>query len=225
MAYATVDELAAALRISVTAGNTAALQSCLDAAALEINSAVDVPPGSLAGGRWLYSTVTAAADPGAGYLRLDKGSLPAVKKLYVDPVDADNVDRAAGLVTVTTDDLVDIRDYATSVDWARYVVTGAAIDHAGWIEVPLNYDTGSGTLVLTQAEPVLLSGLRPSVQIGNRLALAKRVNILRGVEWWKSNDAAWNVLSDVSGALRLPRNTFARHAAALLPLKQRWGIS
>ena len=41
MAYATVDELAAALRITVTAGNTAQLQSCLDAAAIEIDHAMD----------------------------------------------------------------------------------------------------------------------------------------------------------------------------------------
>ena len=41
MAYATVDELAAALRITVTAGNTAGLQMCLDAAAEEIDHAID----------------------------------------------------------------------------------------------------------------------------------------------------------------------------------------
>jgi hypothetical protein len=108
MAYATVDELAAKLRISVTAGNTAALQACLDAAAAEIDHSIDA----------------AAATP-------------------IDPSDP----------------------------------------------------------------------------------LANQVNLLRGVEWWKSNDAAWNVLADTSGAgMRLPKNTFNRHAATLLPLKQQWGI-
>jgi len=45
MAYATVDELAAELRVTVTAANTSRLQSCLDAAAAEIDRRIDaVPP-------------------------------------------------------------------------------------------------------------------------------------------------------------------------------------
>ena len=105
-----MQELAANLRISVTPGNTAALQSCLDAAAVEIDASVDL------------------RDPAAG------------------------------------------------------------------IGQPL-------------------------------LPLVNRVNILRAVEWWKSNDAAWNVLADSSGGLRLPRDTFAGHAATLRkPVKEQFGI-
>lgn len=55
--------------------------------------------------------------------------------------------------------------------------------------------------------------------------LMNRVNILRGVEWWKSNDAAFGVLGyDQTGAIRTPRNGFARHAMTLLPLKQQFGV-
>lgn len=43
MAYATVDDLAAALRVSVTPKNDALLQSCLDAAAEEIDHELDRP--------------------------------------------------------------------------------------------------------------------------------------------------------------------------------------
>ena len=116
MAYATVDELAAALRLSVTAANTDALQRCLDAAAREIDDVIDRVPA-------------VAPDP-------------------------------------------------------------------------------------------------PWQPVGDDLALAKSENILRGVEWWKANDAAWGVLGFAdTGALRLPRSTFARHAATLLPLKQQWGVA
>ena len=106
MAYATIQELAAALRISVTAANQESLQACLDAAALEIDSTVD----------------------------------------RLEPIDADD-------------------------------------------------------------------------------PLANRVNLLRGVEWYKANDAAFGVIgvSD-TGTLQAPRNTFRRHAVALLPLKQQWGL-
>jgi hypothetical protein len=41
MAYCTVDDLAAALRIRVTAANTALLQRCVDAAAAEIDTGLD----------------------------------------------------------------------------------------------------------------------------------------------------------------------------------------
>jgi len=57
-------------------------------------------------------------------------------------------------------------------------------------------------------------------------ALANRVNLLRGVEWWKANDAAFGVIGfDEIGALRLPKSAFARHAVTLTPLKQQWGIA
>lgn len=107
MAYATIDELATALRITVTPANTESLQACLDAAAIEIDDAVD------------RTTPIPAGDP-----------------------------------------------------------------------------------------------------------LANRVNILRGVEWHKANDAAFGVLgvSD-TGTLQAPRNTMRRHAIALLPLKEQFGVA
>jgi hypothetical protein len=56
--------------------------------------------------------------------------------------------------------------------------------------------------------------------------LANRINIVRAVEWYKANDAAFGVLgvSD-TGTLTAPRNTMRRHAIALLPLKQQYGLS
>jgi len=57
-------------------------------------------------------------------------------------------------------------------------------------------------------------------------AIANRVNILRAVEWWKSNDAAFGVIGfDQTGALTAPRDGFNRHAFTLTPLKQQWGIA
>lgn len=117
MAYATKDELAAALRVRVTEENQPALDACLDAAASEIDH---------------------------------------------------------------------------DVDWREPVPEG---------ELP--YPEGD-----------------------NRLALLNRVNVARAVEWWKTNDAAFGVIgySD-TGALTAPRDGFSRHAMALTPCKQRWGVA
>jgi len=60
-----------------------------------------------------------------------------------------------------------------------------------------------------------------------RSALLNRVNLVRGVEWWKANDAAFGVIgyNDVTGALQAPRDGFARHAITLTPCKERWGLA
>src|SRR5215831_19857080 len=61
MAYATVDELAAKLKIRVTPENTPALQACIDAAAVEIDHHIDVSADSPA---------VDPADPLAGQVNL-----------------------------------------------------------------------------------------------------------------------------------------------------------
>lgn len=56
--------------------------------------------------------------------------------------------------------------------------------------------------------------------------LANRVNIVRAVEWYKANDAAFGVIGyDQTGALQAPRDGFNRHAYTLTPLKQQWGLA
>lgn len=106
MPYATRDELAEALRIAVTPGNTAALDACLEAASIEIDDAIDV------------------ASP-----------------------------------------------------------------------APAN-------------------------------ALLNRTNVLRAVEWYKANDAAFGAPAGGSAALEVaPSSSFARHAATLLPLKTTFGVA
>lgn len=57
-------------------------------------------------------------------------------------------------------------------------------------------------------------------------ALLNRVNVLRGVEWYKSNDAAFGVIGfNETGALQAPRDGFARHGRTLTPRKEKWGVA
>ena len=55
-------------------------------------------------------------------------------------------------------------------------------------------------------------------------ALVNRVNVLRGVEWWKANDAAFGAPATAAG-LELPASSFARHSATLTPLKSAFGVA
>ena len=57
-------------------------------------------------------------------------------------------------------------------------------------------------------------------------ALAQRVNLVRGLEWFKANDSAFGFVGfDQVGALQAPRDTFARHGRELIPLKQLFGVA
>jgi hypothetical protein len=56
--------------------------------------------------------------------------------------------------------------------------------------------------------------------------LAGQVNLVRAVEWWKASDAAFGVIGFAdTGALQAPKNAFARHALALTPLREQWGVA
>jgi hypothetical protein len=56
--------------------------------------------------------------------------------------------------------------------------------------------------------------------------LAGMVNISRGLEWFKANDAVFGAVGfhDI-GVLSAPADPFSRHAATLTPLKVRFGIA
>jgi hypothetical protein len=56
--------------------------------------------------------------------------------------------------------------------------------------------------------------------------LAGMVNIGRGLEWFKANDAVFGAVgfADI-GVLSAPADPFARHAATLTPLKVQFGIA
>ena len=57
-------------------------------------------------------------------------------------------------------------------------------------------------------------------------ALGETVVLMRAVEWFKANDAAFGVIGSADvGALRAPADGFARHASALLPLRARFGVA
>jgi hypothetical protein len=231
MAYATIDELAVALRVRVTAENTALLQTCLDAAALEINHDIDLvleegtvhPPAP-----YLFSTSTQATDPGAGRVRYNKVSTPPTSQLYVDVLDDAAVDHTAGLQEATTSDVIEFADAVASDVWERFQLTGPAVNNTGWFMLPVAFLAASTErLDRTEGKQLAVLTLRPARLLPpQELALANRVNVLRGVEWYKSNDAAFGVIGfEETGALQAPRDGFNRHAYTLSPLKRQWGLA
>ena len=56
--------------------------------------------------------------------------------------------------------------------------------------------------------------------------LAERVNIARGVEWYKANDAVFGGVgfADI-GVITVPKDSFGRYATALTPLVEQFGVA
>jgi len=227
-AYCTISELATALRIKVTVDNTDSLQRCVDAAAMEIDDCIDRPPGDpvpLAG--WLFDQSTQAADPGDGQLRLNKTNPQAVSAIYLDPVDTDGTDLTVQVGELAPNDL--LRLYDTGGRFEQFTLTGPPVDNGGWFTLPVSR-TGSSSspLQLEDGMALTVAVLHPTPLLVHQLALANRINILRGVEWWKSNDAAVGaaVGMDQSGVFTAPRSSFmTRHGGNMVPLKQQWGVA
>jgi hypothetical protein len=225
LAYATIDELAAALRIGVTAANTPTLQACVDAAAAEIDHTVDRRPEQLLPSAvYAYADVQAAADPGPGNLRLDGNSTNSTTELYLDTVSYDGVDEQARLLLLATGDLVRLVDQVNSDSWVQFTLSASVADMTGWFTLPAD-QTGQGPIPLGLTDGMLLTlyFLRPSRMVQQQLALANRANVVRGVQWYKANDVAAGAAGFAeTGILRPPTGAMPRRP--LMPLKQQWGV-
>ena len=62
---------------------------------------------------------------------------------------------------------------------------------------------------------------------GWELDLVAQVNLARAEELWKQMKAPYGIigLDSEVGGMHIARDTFARHAHALAPLKREWGIA
>jgi hypothetical protein len=88
-----------------------------------------------------------------------------------------------------------------------------------------NQATLQGCLDAAAAEIDASVDADPTTPIDPADPLANRVNVLRGVEWFKSNDAAFGVIGSAdTGVLTAPKSGFARHQATLVPLQQGFGV-
>jgi hypothetical protein len=225
MAYATIEQVAKALNTRVTPENTAGLQSCVDAAAFEIDSYADRDRAALVASSWLFNEATGAADPGAGYLAREGPAAAATNALYIDSLDAAGVDQTAALLTLAQGDQVATGSATETRLRDLYTVTGTPLDRVGWVELPVQLQTAAGFDPVEGDDVAFVADRVPPLPPG-QLSLAERENILRGVEWAKANEYPYGFAGfEETGVLMAPKDTFGRHAAALHPLKQHWGVA
>ena len=107
-----------------------------------------------AGGlNYTFSTSTSDADPGAGVIRLNNGTLGSVTAAFIDDTSADsgNPDVSAFLLTwddsTTTSDRgqITIVKKSAQQNFAVYKISGASTDASGYVKLALTHLTSNGS--------------------------------------------------------------------------------
>ena len=111
--------------------------------------------------------------------------------------------------------LIDVDPYATAAELATILQVNAVS----------NADALDRVLIAAAGE--INSELGRSDLAGWEMQLAAQVNLARAEELWKQMKAPWGIvgLDSEVGTTFIARDSFARHAQALAPLKREWGIA
>ena len=120
----------------------------------DLTTVADFLPAGGDSALFKYSDTTADADPGAGLVRFNHGTLSSATIIYIDDADNGATDVSAWVqsfddVTGTTANRGRIRVQKASdlTIWHVYRVNAAVTDASGYTKVPVTYIDGAGTLV------------------------------------------------------------------------------
>ncbi len=136
---------------SPTASATYTVSSGALALALGIPTGATGATGNSAGIQMTFNTSTSDADPGAGKLALNNGTIASVTEMYFDDVD----DNSAAIATFvqsfddvsnsTAKGIIHIEKEGTPATFALFKVTGAVTDASGYSKVPVGHLASNGT--------------------------------------------------------------------------------
>jgi len=107
--------------------------------------------GSHPGLDYTFSTTTADADPGAGVLRLNNGTLASVTAAYLDDNDANGVNVSTHVLTWDDSTHTSLRGYVKITKktapstYALYSITGASTDASGYNKLALTHINSNGS--------------------------------------------------------------------------------
>ena len=115
---------------------------------------------------YTFSTTTSDADPGAGQIRLNNGTLGSVSEIYIDDSTAasGNPDVSAFLLTwddsTQTSDRgqVTITKKAAQQNFATYKISGASTDASGYVKLAVTHVVSNGSF--SNSDAVLVSFVR-----------------------------------------------------------------
>ena len=142
---------------AVAAGGTPTASATYTVATGALALALGIPTGATgatgnsAGLQMTFSNSTSDADPGAGKLALNNGTVASVTEMYFDDVD----DNSAAIATfvqsfddvsnATARGIIHIEKEGTPATFALFKVTGAVTDASGYSKVPVGHLASNGT--------------------------------------------------------------------------------
>tara|TARA_R100001509_G_scaffold165299_1_gene146286 strand:- start:403 stop:2184 length:1782 start_codon:yes stop_codon:yes gene_type:complete len=107
--------------------------------------------GNSAGLQMTFNNSTSDADPGAGKLALNNGTLASVTEIYFDDADDNSADISTfiqsfdDVANATGRGIVHIEKEGTPATFALYKVTGSVTDASGYTKVPVSHLVSNGT--------------------------------------------------------------------------------
>ena len=145
---------------------TASAASATAAAATQTN--VTNITGSIAW-HYVFDSSTTMADPTAGKVRLNHGTLASVTNIAFDALTNDSNDISDLIASIddgtnnSHEGFVTIRKNGTPATFAVYAVTGSVTDNTGWLQVPVTHVASGGSLSNTD---ILYIGMTRSGNLG-----------------------------------------------------------
>ena len=136
---------------SPTASATYTASTGALALALGIPTGATGATGNSAGLQMTFSNSTSDADPGAGKLALNNGTLSSVSVLFFDDADDNGADISSFVQSfddasnATARGLIHIEKEGTASTFALFKVTGAVTDASGYTKVPVSHLVSNGT--------------------------------------------------------------------------------
>ena len=142
---------------SVSAGGSPTASATYTASTGALALALGIPTGATgatgnsAGLQMTFNNSTSDADPGAGKLALNNGTLSSVSVMFFDDADDNGADISSFVQSfddasnVTAKGLIHIEKEGTASTFALYKVTGAITDASGYTKVPVSHLVSNGT--------------------------------------------------------------------------------
>lgn len=129
---------------------------------------------------WKWSTSTTDADPGAGYLRVNSGTMASVTQMFVSETDADGNPAATllagwlGLGSSTTRGIMTIEKVMAAGTYASFTVSGSLTDAGTYDKITLSHIGSAGTFA---ADDPVTVGFVPAGSAGATGATGPNVGL------------------------------------------------
>lgn len=94
--------------------------------------------------QYTFSTTTTDTDPGTNKLQVNNAAKANATYLYINKYSLSNVDLYDILLSLKTRDIVTLSLSTNITDYAKYYVSGVAIDSTTYIKVPILLITAAG---------------------------------------------------------------------------------